>query len=1482
MASKPQLLSTSSGQTNNLLSTSVGQTYNLLSTSAGLSQANNSTNIIGLSSIAGWSLYPAISTINAAGNNIVNIKLLSTLDLQVSSINGAEFTITSSIVIIQGVTITNNTVKAGQVEKTKGVTDYVNEAAGAVGAVVDVAQKVVSGALADTGTVLQQVYWGTAAVDAVIDATNGVVNLATGIQGLVNSRSQNSISGGNVPGQTVNVYETFNGTTQFQFSTLGSPVTSVFRTTNQKNPALTLGSEIFTSSIIRAGSKAVRSVSDPYSMAIISTQILSTTNYLQSFGQWHAILEPDYGLSTFGLTNIGTFSNLGNSELNGIVNIYGQLNMEVQNITGVNTLFTNNIKNTGILSNLTFCNVGDAYFVNTGTTYFQKPTIFSYDASFSGANLQMAGNSISNINNLNANYANIIELEVSSLKASTVNVKNIIDNFVSTTSAELDTAKISSIFANYAAISSISSQTIFTPTFSSLQAYLSSFRSDTGFITRLSSLQGYISSFQSDTALIPNLSTGTITGLDKVGNSSNTVSFSYTGSDQFWTAPAGVNYIDINMIGACGGFCNAAGFQNPGLGGVVSGRLNVVPGTTYTIIIGQAGGVVADLGLRYGGGGRGYYSGGGRTAIALNNDDLATAGGGGAGSYTSGCSGGDGGGDIAADGLGPPFAGGGGGSFLKPGIGGQQLGADGSKYQGGTAAGTNGAFAGGGGGGFNGGGGGGYNFSTNTGGGGGGGCSYVQNLYFNVVNTRGGGRIGRNGSMTITTYQGVFNTLTFSTQQVNMTGNMYIDGDLSGVNNLSALYLNAQSARISSLVCSTYAGPSTINFSVFPSTNVFTVNKKSINTFVFGISQSYNGNNINGTAVIKDGNNNQFKISEWACSLALQGVYEFAGLHTASAFNYIDTHLIDYGGVWGVFFNVYANVDRSGNNGAINWDVTMTPLELTQVQPAGFSALPLNSTITLSTVTYNYPNTFLSTLLASTLTISAIENISLNANTAIPTFLGNGNVALNANSNIDFMANYDIIAGAGHDITATASHTISLTANDIALHGAIAALGNLEMYENNIGNVKDIYLRRNLIFQSTSTYIADLGHIYGNTSAPGGGLGIDYMYGLFFNSAGNNANLYCTGGFMYMTNFSAGIGIEVYNPPGTGDSAFYVGSNDLYLATGTGHNVITNSGSNIALNAAQSGGVISLYTSTINTTSLLDTNFTVNGNFNLTGGGSAHYITLYNAGTSIQFAGPNIYVGTSSGGFNFNINVAFGSAYQLIMNGAPINGVSNIYFNNGPYIRSEIPGGFANAFLDINGTGGDSALRLINGSANIILRGNGDAEITSATGHNIVLNGQVVVNSNLFLNNYTLYNAFELYNNNTDLLLTGIGRNITLHTYAGGGINLNGPTTVNDNINMNNHSITNVSTFSRVLGGTTLAQPIMQWGATTGSGTSGSTTVTIPQAYTDAGSYIAFAIMQDSTEAKIAVNRNSANSITIVWSEGGSGSQTLAWQTVGT
>ena len=269
-----------------------------------------------------WANYRAISNVDLSGHNLFNATYLSTLDLQVSSINGNDISLFGSTVNVGGISITNGTVTTTNITNNpapgggggggnnpttggsgNSTWQMINSGVGAVMDTVSKTQQAIGGVLNNTGAVLFQTYYAVETAGAVIDLANGAVQLATNAQAMYDTREQNLIAGpGGPPGQTSYVYETINGSTQLQFSTLGTSVVSVFRTTDQQFPNKTFGKEIFTSTIIPAGSKVVRSASDPYQFPLISTIAISTTNYMQSFGQWHAILEPDYNIYTSTLT----------------------------------------------------------------------------------------------------------------------------------------------------------------------------------------------------------------------------------------------------------------------------------------------------------------------------------------------------------------------------------------------------------------------------------------------------------------------------------------------------------------------------------------------------------------------------------------------------------------------------------------------------------------------------------------------------------------------------------------------------------------------------------------------------------------------------------------------------------------------------------------------------------------------------------------------------------------------------------------------------------------------------------------------------------------------------------------------------------------------------------------------------------------------------------------------------------------------------
>lgn len=90
------------------------------------------------------------------------------------------------------------------------------------------------------------------------------------------------------------------------------------------------------------------------------------------------------------------------------------------------------------------------------------------------------------------------------------------------------------------------------------------------------------------------------------------------------------------------------------------------------------------------------------------------------------------------------------------------------------------------------------------------------------------------------------------------------------------------------------------------------------------------------------------------------------------------------------------------------------------------------------------------------------------------------------------------------------------------------------------------------------------------------------------------------------------------------------------------------------------------------------------------------------------------------------------------------------------------------------------------------------------------------------------------------------------------------------------------ATVTRSLSGAFIPQGVFQQGATSGSGSSGNVSVTIPTGYTTSNSYSAFVSYQGTSPGNTSVQRNTSNAFTIYWSNAGGGTQDFDWMTLGT
>lgn len=212
--------------------------------------------------------------------------------------------------------------------------------------------------------------------------------------------------------------------------------------------------------------------------------------------------------------------------------------------------------------------------------------------------------------------------------------------------------------------------------------------------------------------------------------------FTFTGSPQTFSVPAGTNSITVKMWGGAGGASDVSSSETSGAGGYAEATIDVTGQSSVTVYVGGGGegsgdgSALGGFGYGNGGTGTGGGGGGGGSAILFGTTPVLVAGGGGGRSADQG-SGGAGGGINGQDGTfsmpGGGAQGGTGGTVLD--VNDATPGGDAPGGNGGNAGGGGGTSGGGGGGGGYAGGGGGGGGITSQEGGGGGGSGYANPTY---------------------------------------------------------------------------------------------------------------------------------------------------------------------------------------------------------------------------------------------------------------------------------------------------------------------------------------------------------------------------------------------------------------------------------------------------------------------------------------------------------------------------------------------------------------------------------------------------------------------------------------------------------------------------------------------------------------------------------------------------------------------------------
>jgi trimeric autotransporter adhesin len=284
-----------------------------------------------------------------------------------------------------------------------------------------------------------------------------------------------------------------------------------------------------------------------------------------------------------------------------------------------------------------------------------------------------------------------------------------------------------------------------------------------------------------------------------------------------------------------------------------------------------------------------------------------------------------------------------------------------------------------------------------------------------------------------------------------------------------------------------------------------------------------------------------------------------------------------------------------------------------------------------------------------------------------------------------------------------------------------------------------------------------------------------------------------------------------------------------------------------------------------------------------------------------------------------------GDAGTKIRNGLYVDNINNLYGSN-LVIQTPVFSG-SNASISMVSSSNISLTAESVPSATTSIKGNtmylygsnssiqqtssGDINVNPGPSRTLTLNGNTTIsNGTLNLSNNNITNVVNISNTSTNLNLSAgantinvtsvlnmssyidmnengvynttsvsspIGSNLTILASSGGLLSLGAPA---GTITLSSPTTTVTNDFVRRLVGSNVSQPIIQYGSFTGTGSSGSNTVTFT-AYTSATSYIVIGSMMDNAPARMSAVRVSSNSATIYWEQAGGGTQTICWTTMG-
>jgi len=389
-------------RTNSLIMTNAGGVFQV----APFATFSGGVNISGANSINGPTVFNNVvtmrSTVTMLNNSVFQGIKISTSDLTATTATISS--LTASTINSGNINVSTLNVSTLGVEgvTTKSLSSIVGNITFNVVSTLQLTASISPNINLGLGNVIQGLIGGAAT--QALGVTVGSIGLATGSVALVTGRTQGGVNPA--------VFQTVNGSTQLQFSTIGINTQSIFLDTDSVEPLTTPGDITRKATPVLQNTYCVRSVGDPLN-------IDSSSLAIQMFGQWVPVVQDTTNFQVLSVSSFNT------SSINGFK--VGEIVPSTINASSIN--MTGNLTNVNRFSDLSWngrvyissFNVSSINGAQPGATYVPPDNIFL-------STITMSGNLVAT--NLNSALTGFATGSISNFTTTAVNLRNGLGNLV--------------------------------------------------------------------------------------------------------------------------------------------------------------------------------------------------------------------------------------------------------------------------------------------------------------------------------------------------------------------------------------------------------------------------------------------------------------------------------------------------------------------------------------------------------------------------------------------------------------------------------------------------------------------------------------------------------------------------------------------------------------------------------------------------------------------------------------------------------------------------------------------------------------------------------------------------------------------------------------------------------------------------------------------------------------------------------------------